>query len=82
MGPSMGSSSYHWVNSYRGREAPPNAVCCGVDRDGSEIYVGQAFFSGDELPAKIIPRRREAYICYDGREIPITDYKVGLSDIH
>ncbi|XP_045470140.1 uncharacterized protein LOC123677580 isoform X1 [Harmonia axyridis] len=68
--------SYHWVISYKGKHIPSNAVSCGVDKDGSEIFVGLATYSGNELPAKIIPRRREAYVCYDGREIPITDYKV------
>ncbi|XP_044751163.1 natterin-3-like isoform X2 [Coccinella septempunctata] len=73
---SMGSPGLQWVNSYRGRPIPPNAVCCGVDKDGSQVYVGLANFAGDELPAKIVPRRSEAYVCHNGREIPITDYKV------
>ncbi|KYB26098.1 natterin-4 [Tribolium castaneum] len=55
---------------------PPNAVKCGNDLDGSDIFVGLANYQRDELPCKIIPRRREAYVCYDGKEIRVNDFKI------
>ncbi|KAK9872211.1 hypothetical protein WA026_017010 [Henosepilachna vigintioctopunctata] len=73
---SHSGQSYFWVNSSRGQPVPPNAVICGKDKDGSDIYVGLAHYSGDELPAKVVPRRREAYVSYDGKEISVAEYKL------
>ncbi|KAL3281867.1 hypothetical protein HHI36_005072 [Cryptolaemus montrouzieri] len=71
-----GGQSYFWVPSSRGQTVPSNAVVCGKDKDGSDIYVGQATYGGDELPAKIIPRRREAYVCFNEKEMPVSDYRI------
>lgn len=55
---------------------PHNAVEGGRDSDGAPIYVGLAFHQGEELPAKVIPRRQCAYVCVGGNEISVTNYKV------
>lgn len=55
---------------------PPNAVSAGHDLDGSKIFVGVSHYNGDEIPCKIVPRRKEAYVSYDGQEIRVHDFKV------
>uniref|UniRef100_A0A182M6C9 Uncharacterized protein n=1 Tax=Anopheles culicifacies TaxID=139723 RepID=A0A182M6C9_9DIPT len=44
-------------------------VRAGVDCKGEVIYVGRASHNGDLLPAKVIPDKRTAYVCYGGKEI-------------
>ncbi|XP_023032822.1 uncharacterized protein LOC6638252 [Drosophila willistoni] len=65
-----------WVRSSVNSPLPPNAFHVGQDGDGAEMYVGRAIFRGDILPAKVIPRRREAYVSHSGREHEITHYEV------
>lgn len=67
---------YFWVQSNTRAALPPNAVPGGKDSDGSPIYIGLATHQGDELPVKIVPRRHEAYVCYAGKEVPVSNYKV------
>lgn len=55
---------------------PHDAVVAGHDVDGSQIYVGRAFHEGDQIPAKVIPSKQVAYICYNGQEIPKHQYEV------
>lgn len=55
---------------------PDGMVRGGVDTDGSVIYVGRAFHEGDMLPAKVIPDRHHASICYGGEEILKEDIEV------
>lgn len=58
---------------------PPNAVEGGRDSDGSPIYVGLAFHRGEELPAKVIPRKHSAYVCVSGNEVPVSNYKASVA---
>uniref|UniRef100_A0A2M4BZD0 Putative farnesoic acid o-methyltransferase-like protein n=3 Tax=Anopheles marajoara TaxID=58244 RepID=A0A2M4BZD0_9DIPT len=55
---------------------PPNMVRAGIDTDGDVIYVGRAFHEGDMIPAKVIPTKNLAYICYGGEEILKEDFEV------
>lgn len=55
---------------------PENAVEGGRDKDGSIIYVGLASYEGDELPAKLVPQRGNAYISYNGKELTVPNFKV------
>lgn len=55
---------------------PPMAVVGGHDSDGSTIYVGRAMYQGDNLPAKVVPGRNEAYVSWGGNEIVIRNYEV------
>lgn len=48
----------------------------GVDADGAVIYIGRAFHEGDMLPAKVIPDKNVAYICYGGEEHLKEDFEV------
>ncbi|XP_063903666.1 natterin-3-like [Zophobas morio] len=68
-------SGYDWVPCYN-FNIPHNAVKCGTDLDGSEIYVGLSHYNGDELPCKIVPRRRVAYISHNGKEITVSEFKI------
>lgn len=47
---------------------PDNMVRGGVDVDGAVIYIGRAFHEGDMLPAKVIPDKNSAFVCYGGEE--------------
>lgn len=48
----------------------------GNDSDGSPIYVGRAHFSGDQLPAKVIPSKNYASVAYNGAEHSVGNYEV------
>ncbi|GLV35908.1 uncharacterized protein CBL_09874 [Carabus blaptoides fortunei] len=67
---------YDWVDSSIHSAIPPNAVWCCKDTDNSDVYIGRASYDNAMFLAKIVPRRREAYIAYQGKEIPVTSYKV------
>lgn len=68
--------AYYWVQSSTRENVPANAVKGGKDSDGSDVYVGLALHAGDELPCKVVPRRRQAFVSHSGKEIQVTDYKV------
>uniref|UniRef100_A0A2M4CPW9 Uncharacterized protein n=1 Tax=Anopheles darlingi TaxID=43151 RepID=A0A2M4CPW9_ANODA len=55
---------------------PPNMVRAGIDTDGDVIYVGRAFHEGDMIPAKVIPTKNLAFVCYGGEEILKEDFEV------
>ncbi|KAF5302480.1 hypothetical protein FQR65_LT08570 [Abscondita terminalis] len=55
---------------------PSGAVQGGVDKDGSEIFVGRAFHEGDWIPAKVIPARQTAYVAYGGGEHMKEEYQL------
>ncbi|XP_023032978.1 uncharacterized protein LOC26529673 [Drosophila willistoni] len=65
-----------WVRSSVNSPLPPNAFLAGRHSDGSDMYVGRAIHEGDILPAKLIPRKRKAFISYDRLEHEITHYDV------
>lgn len=69
-----------WVPSSVTSEIPPDAVNAGYDTDGAPIFVGRAFHDGDQLPVKVMPTKRAAYVAYGGREIPVFNYEVRASD--
>ncbi|KAM7348611.1 uncharacterized protein ACRADG_007888 [Cochliomyia hominivorax] len=55
---------------------PSLAVVAGHDSDGDTIYVGRAEYSGDLLPAKVIPNKGKAYVSYGGQEVEVDSYEV------
>ncbi|XP_058830210.1 natterin-4-like [Topomyia yanbarensis] len=55
---------------------PSNMVRAGVDGDGAVIFAGRAFHEGEMVPAKVIPSKNAAYICYGGEEILKEDFEV------
>ncbi|KAF2884505.1 hypothetical protein ILUMI_21679 [Ignelater luminosus] len=69
-------SGYSWVPSSFGRALPPNAVQGGRDSDGSIIYVGKTRYMGDELPCKVIPQKRAAYVSHNCREHQVSSFEV------
>lgn len=58
---------------------PSTALEGGVDIDGQKIYVGRAFHEGDWLPAKVIPGRNCAYVCFNGSEVSVERFQVSLN---
>jgi len=69
-------AGYNWVGSAPGHPVPFNAVPGGRDADGSIIYIGRAYFQGDQLPCKVIPQRRVAYVSYNSREHAVHNYEI------
>uniref|UniRef100_T1H389 DUF3421 domain-containing protein n=1 Tax=Megaselia scalaris TaxID=36166 RepID=T1H389_MEGSC len=55
---------------------PPNAFLAGHDSDGTPIYVGRAYHSGDILPAKVVPSKNKAYVAFGGVEHEKYDIEV------
>lgn len=54
---------------------PKNAVV-GGEEDGHAVYVAKAKYAGDEMPAKLIPRRNYLAVSYAGKEISLSNCKV------
>ncbi|CAD7078238.1 unnamed protein product [Hermetia illucens] len=69
-----------WVQSAVNSPLPSGAVVGGQDSDGTVIYVGRAYHSGDLLPAKIIPQKQAAYVSYNGYEVFVQNYEVLCGD--
>ena len=66
-----------WQHISPGQAFPYDcAIRAGTDADGSPIYAGRAFHEGDMVPAKVIPDKNIAYVCYGGEEIPKDSYEV------
>lgn len=40
--------------------------------------MGRAYHEGDQIPAKVIPSRRVAYVAYGGEEVAKHDYEVRM----
>ena len=53
------------------------ALRCGRDRDGGPIYLGRAYHAGDLLPAKVVPNKNCAYVCWNCSEHVKSQYEVG-----
>ncbi|XP_023024558.2 uncharacterized protein [Leptinotarsa decemlineata] len=69
-------AAYYWVDTVAYGRIPSTALPGGVDVDGEEIFVGRAFHEGDWLPAKVIPGKRIAYVCYNGAEVGVERFQV------
>lgn len=65
-----------WVPSSIHAPLPEGAIHAGHDIDGSQMFVGRAWHEGDQLPAKLIPSKRAAYVAYGGREVFVDNYDV------
>jgi hypothetical protein len=68
-------ADHHWVPCDNG-SVPQGAFVCGLDKDGSSLYVGRAFYGGDLLPGKIVPKHGCAYVSRDGVEHGVKRYEV------
>ncbi|CAD7015157.1 unnamed protein product [Ceratitis capitata] len=66
----------NWVHSSPYQPIPPFAVIGGHDCDGTPIYVGRSFHEGDNLPAKVVPSKGTAYVCWGGQEITKSHYEI------
>ncbi|KAJ8909872.1 hypothetical protein NQ315_013506 [Exocentrus adspersus] len=67
---------YRWVDSTASSSIPSDALEGGVDVDGTKIYVGKARYNNDEMPAKVIPGKRAAFVSYAGKEIFVNKFQV------
>jgi len=67
---------YHWTSSSTHSRIPTNAIVGGHDSDRTTIYIGKAVHNGDEIPAKVIPQKKAAYVPYNGKEHAVHSYQV------
>uniref|UniRef100_A0A1A9X2I1 Uncharacterized protein n=1 Tax=Glossina brevipalpis TaxID=37001 RepID=A0A1A9X2I1_9MUSC len=65
-----------WIHCTSGSPLPAGAVCGGHDCDGSPIYVGRSSHEGDNLPAKVVPCKGCAYVCWGGAEHIKNHYEI------
>jgi len=72
----VGQQKADWVQTSAHAPLPPNAVYVGTDSDQSPIYVGRAHHNGDQLPAKVIPSKKVAYVSWNGSEIAKYSYEI------
>lgn len=71
-----------WISWRQGQPLPAHAVVAGRDCDGTTIYVGRVQHKRDLIPAKVIPMRNVAYVCYDGKEISYPSCEVYINYIN
>lgn len=65
-----------WIPWVSTAGVPQGAVFAGNDSDGSQIYIGRATHEGDIIPAKVIPSKQVAYICFNGLEIAKHQFEI------
>lgn len=69
---------FTWIPSSVNDSVPHNAVPAGNDIRGEPIFVGRTIHKGDQLPVKVIPTNRSAFLSYGGDEIGVNRYEVKL----
>ncbi|KAG4072159.1 hypothetical protein HA402_015658 [Bradysia odoriphaga] len=52
------------------------AVQGGRDTDGTEMFVGRAFYNNVWLPAKVLPSKNACYVAYNGVEVHVDNFEV------
>lgn len=72
------NSDKSWIPSSIDAAVPHNAVRVGNDIRGEPIFVGRTIHKGDQLPVKVVPSNRNAFISYGGEEIGVQRYEVGF----
>lgn len=68
--------SYEWVKGNIQSAMPKNAVIICGDKDGSSVYFGQCTIGNQVLGVKIVAKRKQAYVAYNGLEKPVTNFNV------
>lgn len=69
------AQSLNWQPSTNDSPLPKGAIIGGYDKDGAPTYVGRVTYQGNQLPAKIIPRRKMCRTSYKGKEIDMSSYE-------
>lgn len=54
---------------------PKGAVLAGYEKDGSPTFVGRVVYQGNQLPAKLVPRRNLCHTCHNGKTIEMESYE-------
>merc|ERR1712168_1414976 len=66
-----------WVSGYTGGAVPPNAVKCGKDTGGQQIYVCRAYFHNSVITGKVSPDYIKACLVpWGGKENKVAKYDV------
>ena len=69
------SFSVSWLPGKNSQSPPEGAVLAGYDSDRSPIYVGRVMYEGNQLPAKVIPRKKLCHTQHNGEEIEMISYE-------
>ncbi|XP_053686612.1 uncharacterized protein LOC128736158 [Sabethes cyaneus] len=64
-----------WTPGTNDSAAPKGALLAGHDSDGAPIYLGRVMFEGNQLPAKVIPRKKLCHTCHQGKELMMISYE-------
>ncbi|XP_055607644.1 uncharacterized protein LOC129755267 [Uranotaenia lowii] len=67
--------SLDWQKGSSKSTVPKGAVLAGHDTDGSPIYLARVMFEGNQLPAKVIPRRGLCRTSHSGKAIEVASYE-------
>lgn len=69
-------ATYFWQIWYAG-QLKPYEIVYGIEKiDGSEIFVGRAFYNGELLSASVVPSRAIAFIPWGGYEIALHECEI------
>ena len=55
---------------------PQDAIQGGHEIDGSPIYIGKTTYKFEEMPIKVVPMKREAFVGHYGREYVVHSYQL------
>ncbi|XP_055537453.1 uncharacterized protein LOC129725522 [Wyeomyia smithii] len=69
------TQSLNWCPSTNKLPVPKGALLAGYDSDESSIYLGRVTFEGNQLPAKVIPRKGLCHTCHQGKELEMISYE-------
>lgn len=64
-----------WAAAINSQPPPEGAIVAGYDSDGSTIYVGRVMYEGNQLPAKVIPKKHLCHTQFNGAEIEMSSYE-------
>lgn len=64
-----------WIPGTNDAPAPKAALLAGHDSDGSPIYLGRVMYEGNQLPAKVIPRKKICHTSHQGKELALSSYE-------
>lgn len=64
-----------WIDA-TAHSIPEGALEGGRDADGDVIFVGRVYKDGDMMPAKVIPNKGGAYVCWGSEEHKVEEFQV------
>ncbi|XP_058835418.1 uncharacterized protein LOC131692407 [Topomyia yanbarensis] len=69
------SQTLYWQSSTNKSSVPKGALLAGYESNRSPIYLGRVMFEGNQLPAKVIPRKNICHTGHRGKEHVMSSYE-------